>query len=118
MACFEHGTIVDLKTRETVTLPDVRGATLRVARGTVWITQEDDTQDIVLRAGDAWTVERNGLTILEAQADVSLCVVGRRIEGLFGRRASKAPSLGAWTHVRDALGAFFASPSRNTVPYF
>ncbi len=42
MACFEHGTIVELAAREVVTLPDVRSATLRVTRGTLWITQEDD----------------------------------------------------------------------------
>ena len=117
MACFEHGTIVELNTRETLTLPDVRGATLRVARGTVWITQENDSQDIVLRAGDTWTVERDGLTILEAQADVSLCVIGRRIEGLFGRHAS-SPRGSAWSWARAALGSFFATPMRKPVPYF
>ena len=58
MACFKHGTIIDLAARESVSLPDMRGTTLRVTRGTVWITQENDTQDIVLRAGDNWVVER------------------------------------------------------------
>jgi Protein of unknown function (DUF2917) len=118
MACFEHGTIVDLKTRESVTLPDVRGATLRVARGIVWITQENDTQDIVLRAGDAWTVERNGLTILEAQAEVSLCVVGRRVESLFGRRDAPARRKSPWDWAREAINAFLASPTRNAAPYY
>ena len=118
MACFEHGTIVELETRETLTLPDVRGATLRVARGTVWITQENDTQDIVLRAGDTWAVERNGLTILEAQSDVSLCVIGRRIESFFGGRASITPRPSPLRWARDAVAAFFASPSRYTAPYY
>ena len=86
MACIDYGTVIELAPRETVTLPDVRGATLRITRGTVWITQENDTQDTVLRPGDSWTVERNGLTILEAQSDVSLCVVGRRIEALLTGR--------------------------------
>jgi hypothetical protein len=118
MACFDNGTIIDLAPRETVNLPDMRGATLRVARGTVWITQENDTQDIVLRDGDAWTVERDGLTILEAQSHVSMCVIGRRVETLFGRRASSPPRNSVWASARDAIGAFFTMPTRRPVPYF
>ena len=118
MACFEYGTIIDLSPRETLTLPDVRGATLRMTRGTVWITQEDDTQDIVLRPGDTWTVERNGLTILEAQSEVSLCVVGRPLATLFEGRARKVRALSPWSRVHDAVAAFFASPTRGVVPYF
>ena len=117
MACFEHGTIIDLSPRETMTLPDVKGATLRIMRGTVWITQEDDTQDIVLRAGDTWTVERNGLTLLEAQSDVSLCIVGRRVETLLAGRARGVPATTLWSWTRDAIAAIFATPTRGTVPY-
>jgi Protein of unknown function (DUF2917) len=117
MACFDYGSIVELKTRETVSLPDVQGATLRVARGTVWITQEDDTQDIVLRTGDTWTVERNGLTIMEAQSDVSLCVIGRRIESLLSKGGNRRKRATLRTWARDALAAFFTTPTRNPVPY-
>ena len=49
MTFFEPGTIVDLAERETLVLPDIAGATLRVNRGTLWITQEHDTRDVVLR---------------------------------------------------------------------
>ncbi len=118
MACFEHGTIIEMSPRETVTLPDVRGTTLRVARGTLWITQEDDSQDIVLRTGDTWTVERNGLTIIEAQSDSNFCVIGRRVEALVRNRTKAARGISAWDRVRDSLAAFLASPSRNPVPYF
>ena len=118
MACFEYGTLIDLAPRETVTLPDVRGATLRVTRGTVWITQENDTRDTVLRPGDTWTIERNGLTILEAQGEVSLCVAGRRMEALMTGR-NPPPSKGAtWSRARDLAAAFFASRTRGPVPYF
>jgi Protein of unknown function (DUF2917) len=117
MACFEHATSIGLQPRETLTLPDVRGATLRVTRGTVWITQEDDPQDIVLRTGDTWTVERNGLTILEAQGEVTLCVAGRRIERALGKHEAPAASASVWSAARDAIGAFFASPTRGPLPY-
>lgn len=112
MACFEYGTIVDLGVRETLSLPNMRGATLRVTRGTVWITQQDDTRDIVLRAGDSWAVERNGLTIVEAQEDTSFCVMGRKIEA----RAT-AFRRGWWGRVRDAAAYLLALPSRNPYPH-
>jgi len=116
MACFEPGTIVELDGREVVTLPDVRSATLRVTRGTLWITQEGDPQDVVLRAGDSWAVKRNGLTVVEAQDDASFWVIGHRMEsgevGRAGRRASP------WAATQHAFAAFFALPTRNPVPYF
>ncbi len=120
MACFEHGTIVELATRETVTLPDVRGAVVRVARGTVWITQEGDPHDVVLRAGDTWVVERDGSTVAEAQSDVEFSVMGRYVEPVFAASEVEGPS--AWAQTRDAFAglftAFFNTPSRGATPYF
>ena len=75
MACYETGTVVDLAAREVLTLDDVRGVTLRVTRGTVWITQERDLEDIVLRAGNNWVVECSGRTVIEANEAASICAV-------------------------------------------
>lgn len=118
MACFNHATIVDLAARETLSLPDVRGTTLRVTRGTLWITQQDDTQDIVLRAGDNWVVERNGLTLVEAQNDATFCAIGGDLPPRLPARKSvrTAPPLW-WTRVGQALAKFFATPARNAAPY-
>jgi hypothetical protein len=117
MSCFEYGTIVELGARETMALPDARSATLRVTRGTVWITQEGDPQDVVLRTGDTWVVERDGLTVLEAQGDVSLCVVGRRIEALIAGRKQRSSARTVWSRTREVMAGFFASPPRGPVPY-
>jgi hypothetical protein len=116
MACLQHGTIVELAARDIVTLPDVRSATLRVTRGTLWITQEGDPQDVVLRAGDSWAVERNGLTVVEAQDDAIFCVMGRRLETLVATRAGSARS--PWARARDTVAAYLASPLRGAVPYY
>ena len=118
MACFKHGTIIDLAARESVSLPNVRGTALRVTRGAVWITQENDTQDIVLRAGDTWVVEKNGLTILEAQESTTFCALGRHLDALvISHRALGAMPSTFGARVRDALAAFFMGPPRHTVPY-
>lgn len=118
MACFKHGTIIDLAARESVSLPNMRGTALRVTRGAVWITQENDTQDIVLRAGDTWVVEKNGLTLLEAQESTTFCALGRHADALVisDRATGSVPSTFG-TRVREALSAFFVGPPRHTVPY-
>ena len=119
MACFDYGTIIDLAPRETVNLPDMRGATLRVTRGTVWITQEGDPKDVVLRPGDTWTVERNGLTVLEAQGDVSFCVMGRRIEPVITARASGVTTQSRWwANTRDVISDIFTRAPRGPAPYY
>ena len=118
MACFKNGTIIDLTTRESLALPDFRGTTLRVTRGTVWITQEHDTQDIVLRTGDTWVVERNGLTLLEAQEDSTFCVLGRSLAPWMAPRPARASRAAlAWRHVSEAVSRFLVAPARAHVPY-
>jgi hypothetical protein len=115
MACFEHGTIIDLAARESVPLTDMRGTILRVTRGTVWVTQENDTQDIVLRAGDNWVIEKNGLTIVEAQQDATVCTLGRRVEApVTGASGAAVRGVSLW----QRIAAFAMTPTRRTVPYF
>jgi hypothetical protein len=77
MACYETGTFVSLSPREVITLPHVGGSTLRVTKGTVWLTEERGRDDIVLRAGDNWLVESNGNTVVEAHDRAVFCIVGR-----------------------------------------
>jgi len=82
MACYESGTVIGLANREAITLPGVRGATLRVTQGILWLTEEAGGRDIVLRAGDNFVVESDGDTVVEAQTDATFCVVGRKAAGL------------------------------------
>jgi DUF2917 family protein len=112
MACFETGTVVSLAAREVITLPDVRGATLRVTRGTVWLTQEGDRNDVVLRAGDNWAVERDGDTVVEAQDDVTFCVMGREASALH-LPATAQRSAGLWS----ALASLLTPPPGYHAPY-
>src|SRR5574338_1631090 len=76
MRTYEAGTVVSLAPHEIVTLADVRGAVVRVRQGTLWVTQYGSAQDVVLRDGDNWVVERNGATVVQAQNDAVFSVVG------------------------------------------
>lgn len=115
MACDGYTRIWDLAPGEVVQLDGARGTTLRVTRGTLWITLEDDLRDVVLSAGDSFMVDRGGLTIVEAQGETSVCVLARHVTEL--HRRPVAVGLGgriaAWF---AAVGA--AAGGRRRVPYF
>ncbi len=113
MACFETGTVVSLSPREVVTLPHVGGSTLRVTKGTVWLTEERGRDDIVLRAGDNWLVESNGNTVVEAQDGAVFCIVGRA----GGRVPTFAAPARERRTVLSALLAHFSVMPRQA-PYF
>lgn len=100
---------------DLVELPDARGTTLRVGRGTLWLTQEDDRRDIVLASGEAWTIERRGLTLAQAQGATSLILSGPSAND--AHIASHRP---AWN---ERLGAWIARTGerlmrRGWVPYY
>jgi hypothetical protein len=113
MACFETGTFVSLSPREVITLPHVGGSTLRVTKGTVWLTEERGRDDIVLRAGDNWLVESNGDTVVEAQDGAVFCIVGRaggRVPTFAAPARERYPML-------STLLAYFSVMPRQA-PYF
>jgi DUF2917 family protein len=111
MACYETRTVVNLADREAITLPDVRGATLRVLRGMLWLTEERQRSDVLLRAGDNFVVEFNGDTVVEAKSDTRFTIVGRAGKEL------QLPRCGApVTQLGSRLRALLALPRH--APYY
>lgn len=43
-----------------------RGMRLRVETGSVWVTQDRSTKDVVLEAGESFRIELDGATVLSA----------------------------------------------------
>ena len=105
-------TKVDLHNRQSLALADIEGTALAVTRGTLWITQENDRNDVVLSPGDVWMVERNGLTIIEAQNDASFHALGRAFDREW-RAAHRTPW---WSHAIESLWALGSRP--RFVPYY
>jgi hypothetical protein len=112
MACYETGTVISLANREAITLPDVRGATLRVTQGSLWLTEERAGRDVVLRPGDNFVVESGGNTVVEAQDGAVFCIVGRTAVAL-PARARRRPGM---LDRLATLAAQIATPPRH-VPY-
>jgi hypothetical protein len=99
MLCNGYTKIWDLAPDELVRLDGARGTTLRVTRGTLWITLEHDTRDVVLEAGDAFTIDRGGLTLVQAQQATTVCVLARHVDEVHvrGRRSRLADRIAGWS---------------------
>ena len=57
-----------------VEVTDGRGTSMRCLSGSLWVTQDGDPRDIVLTAGDSFTLDRDGLAIIYATAESSVAL--------------------------------------------
>lgn len=55
-------------------LHDAAGCTIACSSGSVWITQEADTRDVFLNAGDSFILDRAGLALILARQDSALAI--------------------------------------------
>jgi DUF2917 family protein len=115
MICDGYTKVWELSAGEMIQLDGARGTTLRVTRGTLWLTLENDTRDVVLTAGDSFLIDRGGLTLVEAQDDAIVCVLARHIEEVRVRvgRPGIAARVAAWFASVDA-----ADVDRRRVAHF
>ena len=115
MACNGYEKVWDMSPGELMQLDGARGTTLRVTRGVLWITLQDDTRDVIVAAGDAFTIDRDGLTLVEAQDAATVCVMG--LNAIDVRRGPGRPRLAAriatWL---SSVGA--ADFERRSAPYY
>jgi DUF2917 family protein len=59
---------------EAVPVRDGAGHIVQAHEGRVWITEENDTQDVVLQAGESFRLARRGLAVVEAFSDASISI--------------------------------------------
>ncbi|RJG06983.1 DUF2917 domain-containing protein [Noviherbaspirillum cavernae] len=59
-----HGSTVRLQGEQHLAMHDALGWSVRALSGTVWITQDRDPRDVVLQAGESFTLDRNGAALL------------------------------------------------------
>ena len=113
MTCDGCEKVWDLGQGELVQLDGARGTALRVARGMLWITLENDLRDVVLAPGDTFTVDRDGLTLIEAQELSTVCVTAlHAVDARRGPRPTFANRVATWF---SSVGA--ADSARRFAPY-
>ena len=66
---------IRLKQHGCISLRNAAGSTIAVLWGEVWVTQEGDRRDHVLRAGESLVISAAGLTLVEALTDASVSVL-------------------------------------------
>jgi len=92
-----------LATDQFLKLEGAVGVRISSRRGSVWITQDGDIRDVVLKPGDAFVIEREGPSIVQALEPAELAIVEPKQPSRAAHWADRAKSL--TTAVRLALGA-------------
>lgn len=65
---------VRLHAEQVLRLNDAASWTVACLRGSLWITQEGDTRDLFLNAGDTFTLDRDGLALILAMHNAAVAV--------------------------------------------
>jgi hypothetical protein len=63
---------IELPKGKYLRLREGAGSTVTAREGSVWITEQDNPRDVVLRPGQSFTFGRRGLALVEAFSDASL----------------------------------------------
>jgi hypothetical protein len=63
---------IDLTRGKFLRIREAAGSTVTAHAGSVWITEQDNPRDVVLRPGQSFTLGRQGLALLEAFSDASI----------------------------------------------
>jgi hypothetical protein len=71
--------------RQQLRLRDSAGWVVECCRGTVWITQERDARDVMLRPGERFTLDRDGTTLVSGLSG------GEAVMAVRPPRAARAP---------------------------
>lgn len=102
-----------LDAQQTIELIDARGVRAMATRGCLWVTMDGDRRDLVLRAGDELTIERDGRTLIHAHTASTV----RIVDG----RGAQNPRQTTWGRISAALAAagsrLLARP-RVVFPYY
>ena len=64
--------LVEIAPGQILLVSDALGTHVCCTRGGVWITQADDTRDIVLRPGEAFVLDRKGTAVISAPRGATL----------------------------------------------
>ena len=70
-----------LRAREVLDVRNGQGLAVRCLAGALWITQDGDTDDVVLEAGECFVLDRRGLALVSAPVGAATVVVEKASRG-------------------------------------
>jgi hypothetical protein len=71
-----------LRAREVLDIRDGQGLIVRCLAGALWITQDGDTDDVVIKAGQCFVLDRPGLALVSAPVGSATVVVEQPKRGV------------------------------------
>jgi len=102
--------LTDLTAGSMLRVCDGKGRAIVVFEGQVWITQDADQRDFVLGRGESFSVDHQGLTLVEALRDSKLLLVDAQPD------AAPAPdSYALYRQARELRAAVLAAMVRRGV---
>src|SRR4051812_45061392 len=114
MTVHQDSRVWQLAPGELVQLAGARGTHLRVTEGTLWVTLERDLRDVVVLPGGSFTIDRGGLTLVEAQGRAKVCVRGAKLDKIHTGETPRT--------VRARIAAWFckaiATRRQRPLPYY
>ena len=63
---------IDLQRGRFLRVVDGAGSTVIAHAGSVWLTEQDNPRDVLLRPGQSFRLARRGLVLIEAFSDASI----------------------------------------------
>ena len=63
---------VRLEGQQQISVIDGKGARIVCRTGSVWITQHRDAADVLLAAGESFTLDRNGVAVIQALSSAKI----------------------------------------------
>ena len=70
-----------LRAREVLDIRNGQGLAVRCLSGSLWITQDGDSDDVVLTAGQCFVLDRRGLALVSAPVGPATLVVEKATRG-------------------------------------
>jgi hypothetical protein len=85
-----------LARNEQLRIVDGRDLLILVRQGSLWITQERDTRDVVLEAGQSFRLDRDGVALVKAWDETVLTLTSPNERRPARAIELRAPKLPAW----------------------
>jgi len=71
-----------LRAREVLNIRNGKGLAVRCLAGSLWITQDGDNDDVVVKAGQCFQLDRGGLALVSAPIGPATVVVEKATRGV------------------------------------
>lgn len=111
---------IQLTQGKLISLPDAEGSTVAVLWGSVWLTQDGDSRDYELNAGESFTIRGDGMivisafensavTILQPCEDTSRTTAHSNTDDRYSVRYISGDELQHYTHIAHELRAQYVA---------